>query len=66
MIVGGRTVVEHGQVVGVDEAALRAELVARMRAAIAAQPQVSRWRATVDALAEDLASFYRSGGFGCC
>ena len=66
MLVGGRTVVEHGQVVGVDEAALRAELVARMRAAIAAQPQVSRWRATVDALAEDLAPFYRSGGFGCC
>ena len=66
MIVGGRTVVERGRILGVDEPALRTELVARMRSAIAAQPQVGQWHATVDALAEDLAPFYRRGGFGCC
>ena len=65
-IVGGRTIVRRGRVVGVDEAALRTELVARMRAAIAARPHVAEWRATVGALAEDLGPFYRHGGFGCC
>ena len=66
LIVGGRTVVRAGQIVTVDEAALRAELLARMRAAIAAQPQVAQWQATVGALAEDLGPFYKRGVFGCC
>ena len=67
VIVGGRTVVEAGRVHGIDEAALRAELLARTRAALARRtaghaagaPPCARWR-------EDLAPFYRDGRFGCC
>ena len=66
LIVGGRPVVRGGRVVTVDEAALRAELIARMRTTIAAAPQVAQWHATVGALAEDLGPFYKRGIFGCC
>jgi cytosine/adenosine deaminase-related metal-dependent hydrolase len=66
VIAGGRTVVEAGRVRGVDEPALQAELRARMRAALASDAGHLGWRGTVQALAEDLAPFYRHGHFGGC
>ncbi|MDM0107397.1 amidohydrolase family protein [Variovorax sp. J22R24] len=66
VIVGGRTVVEAGRVTGIDEAALRTELLARMRAALAADAAHGGWRTTVNALAQDLAPFYRDGRMGGC
>jgi 5-methylthioadenosine/S-adenosylhomocysteine deaminase len=67
VLVGGRTVVDGGRVLGIDEPALRAELLARMRAALAADAAGAlSWRETVKALAEDLAPFYRSGRMGGC
>ncbi|MET0544318.1 MAG: amidohydrolase family protein [Variovorax sp.] len=64
--IGGRSVVEAGRVLGIDEPALRAELTARMRAALAADQAHGGWRSTVQALAQDLAPFYRDGHFGGC
>ena len=66
VIASGRTVVDAGRVCGVDEPALRAELLARMRAALASDAGHHGWRGTVQALAEDLAPFYRRGHFGGC
>ncbi len=66
VLVGGRTVVRDGQVTGVDEPALRAELLARMRAALANDGAHANWRTTVQALARDLAPWYRQAGFGGC
>jgi cytosine/adenosine deaminase-related metal-dependent hydrolase len=66
VIAGGRTVVEAGRVCGIDEPALRAELLTRMRAALASDAGHHGWRGTVQALAEDLAPFYRRGNFGGC
>jgi 5-methylthioadenosine/S-adenosylhomocysteine deaminase len=65
--IGGRTVVAQGRVRGIDEAAVRAELIGQLRARIAAQPSVHAWRDTLDALSEDLGPFYqKSAWFGCC
>ena len=70
VLIGGRSVVEGGRVTGIDEPALRAELLARMRVALATDAAGdaagASWRGTVQALAEDLAPFYRSGHFGGC
>ncbi|MEI8304320.1 MAG: amidohydrolase family protein [Burkholderiales bacterium] len=66
LFVGGRPVVTEGRVSGVDEPALRAELLARTRAALAADPRAAAWRATLVEMAEDLGPFYRRGGLGCC
>ena len=66
LYVGGRAVVAGGRVTGVDEPALRAELLARTRAALAAEPDYTAWRTTLAAMAEDLGPFYRRGGLGCC
>jgi 5-methylthioadenosine/S-adenosylhomocysteine deaminase len=67
VLVGGRMVVDGGRVLGVDEPALRAELLARMRAALAADAAGAlSWRETVKALADDLGPFYRSGRIGGC
>jgi 5-methylthioadenosine/S-adenosylhomocysteine deaminase len=65
VLVGGRLVVDGGRVSGVDEPALQADLLARMRAALAADGRHGDWRATVQALADDLGPFYRRFG-GCC
>lgn len=63
----GRTVVQAGQVLGVDEPALRAELQAQVRAGLAADPAWGAWRQQVQALAEDLGPFYRRSAWrGCC
>ena len=64
--IGGRRVVDQGRVTGIDEAAMNAELLARTRAALAADGAPAAWLATARALAEDLAPFYREGRFGCC
>ncbi|MDM0117388.1 amidohydrolase family protein [Variovorax sp. J22R133] len=66
VIVGGKTVVEGGRVLGIDEPALRAELTARARAALAADSSHGAWLNTLRALAEDLAPFYKEGPLGCC
>jgi 5-methylthioadenosine/S-adenosylhomocysteine deaminase len=67
VVIGGRTVVAGGRVRGVDEAALRTELIGQLRARIDAQPSVRAWRETLDALSDDLGPFYRtSAWFGCC
>lgn len=68
VIAGGRTVVEAGRVLGVDEVALQVELRARMRAALAADTAHAGWRRTVQAFAEDMDPFCRDGRFlgGCC
>jgi len=66
VFIGGRRVVEDGRVTGIDEAALRAELVARARAALAADPRHAEWLRTVRALAEDLAPHFRDGLRECC
>ncbi len=68
VIARGRTVVDAGRVLGVDEVALQVELRERMRSALAADGPHAGWRRSVQALAEDVAPFYRSGRFlgGCC
>ena len=66
VIAGGRTVVDSGRVLGIDEPAMRAELLARTRSALAADPAHAAWRDDVRALADDLAPFYRRGHFGGC
>lgn len=69
VLVGGHLVVDAGRVQGVDEPALRAELLARMRSALAADHAgATSWRDTVRALADDLGPFYRRGQMmgGCC
>lgn len=66
VLVGGRLVVDAGRVLGIDEPALRAELLARMRAALAADPSHAQWRRTLGALAEDLGPLYLEGRIGRC
>ena len=65
LYVGGRAVVAGGRITGVDEPALRAELLARTRAALAAEPGSTAWRTILAAMAEELGPFYRRGGPGC-
>lgn len=60
------TVVRNGVVTGIDEPALRAELLARTRAALAAAPGFAAWRRQIGEMAEDLGPFYRSQGFVAC
>ena len=67
VFIGGRRVVGGGRVLGIDAPALQAELLARMRTALASDAGQRDWRGTVQALAEDLAPFYRQGhSGGCC
>lgn len=68
VVVGGRSVVQQGRVVTLDEPGLRAELVAQVRSGLAAAGDAQHWRQTVDALAQDLGPFYRGALFlrGCC
>lgn len=65
--IGGRRVVMGGVLQSVDEPALKAELLAQTRSALAAQPEFDRWRRTLVEMAEDLGPFYRRSAFtGCC
>ena len=66
VIARGRTVVDGGRVLGIDEPSLRAALLERMRSALAADPAHAAWRDDVRALADDLAPFHRNGHFGGC
>ena len=67
VVSSGRTIVQAGRVVTVDEAGLRAEVISQTRAALARHPEAARWRATVNALAGDLSVLYRAGlHCGCC
>ncbi|SFN31588.1 amidohydrolase family protein [Variovorax sp. OV329] len=66
VIVGGRSVVQGGRVLGVDEPALVAELLARTRTALAANPAHADWRAAVRAMAEDLGPLYLRSAFAGC
>lgn len=59
--------VQGGRVTGIDEAALKAELLARVRAGLAAAPGFDVWRRQLGELAEDLGPFYRRSAWaGCC
>ena len=52
---------------GVDEPALKAELLARTRAALSAAPDGDAWRRRLGELADDLGPFYRRSAWaGCC
>ncbi|MDB5850533.1 MAG: hydrolase [Rhodoferax sp.] len=67
VIVGGRSVVQGGRVITVDEPALRTALNDEARKAMAAQGGSHAWRETLDALSADLAPFYQRGlHCGCC
>lgn len=67
VIAAGRTVVQGGRVTGVDEPALKAELLARTRAALSAAPDCDDWRRRLGELADDLGPFYRRSAWaGCC
>ncbi len=66
VMAAGRMVVDGGRVLGIDEPALRADLLARMRSALAADPSHAAWRDDIKAMADDLAPFYRHGRFGGC
>lgn len=66
LLVGGRRVVSQGRVQGIDEPAVRAELIARARAALAADPKHAQWLVTLRALAQDLGPYYQQAFGGCC
>ena len=67
VMAAGRTVVRNGTVTGIDEPALRSELLARTRTALAAAPAFAAWRQQIGEMAEDLGPFYRSQRFvSCC
>lgn len=67
VIAAGRSVVQQGRVTGIDEPALKAELLAQVRAALAADPAHDAWRRQLGELAEDLGPFYRRSAWaGCC
>ncbi len=67
VFIGGRSVVKGGVLQTVDEPALKAELLAQTRSALAAQPEFAQWRRTLGEMAEDLGPFYRRSAFnGCC
>ena len=67
VVVGGRSVVQGGVLQTLDEPALRAELLARVRAGLAAAPGFDLWRRQLGEMAEDLGPFYRRSAWaGCC
>lgn len=67
VLAAGCAVVRDGVVTGIDEPALKAELLARTRSALAAAPAFEAWRRQIDAMAEDLGPFYRGHAWaGCC
>ncbi len=67
VIADGRPVVQQGRVLGIDEPACVAELAAQVRHRLQTEADWAGWRATVQALAQDLGPFYRRGiGPGCC
>lgn len=66
VLAAGRRVVMGGVVTGIDESALKAELLARTRAALAATPGSAIWRSQISDLAEDLGPFYHRAAWAQC
>ncbi len=67
VLAAGRAVVHDGVVTGVDEPALKTELLACTRSALAATPDFTTWRQRIHDMAEDLGPFYRRTGWvQCC
>lgn len=67
VIAGGRVVVSGGRLTQLDEAALRAELIGRVRAGLDASEAWRVWQRDLSALSQDFAPFYRDSAFlGCC
>lgn len=67
VMAAGRHVVRNGAVTGIDEPALKAELLARTRSALAATPAANVWHRQLGEMAEDLGPFYRRTAWaGCC
>lgn len=64
--IGGRKVVEDGRVITVDEAGMRAELIAQVRASLKGNAAAARWKDVVGQLADDLGPFYQHSPFGGC
>lgn len=67
VLAGGRCLVRNSAVTGIDEPALKAELLARTRSALVASPGAAVWRRQIGELAQDLGPFYRRSAWaGCC
>lgn len=67
VVAGGRAVVQGGRVLGIDEPAVRAELLSCVRAGLASNLMWATWQGQVGELAEDLGPFYRHNAWtGCC
>ena len=67
VIVNGRSVVRGGVLATLDEAAMRGELMAQVRASLARDAEFGRWKDTLLQLGQDLGPFYRRSGWaGCC
>jgi len=67
VVAGGRIVVRGGKLTQLDEEALRAELIERVRTGLGASGEWAGWQRQLSALAQDLAPFYRSSAYlGCC
>lgn len=67
VLAAGRRVVHNGAVTGIDEHALKAELLGRTRTALAAAPAFDVWRRQIGEMAEDLGPFYRRRAWAeCC
>jgi len=67
VMAAGRHVVRDGAVTGIDEPAMKVELLARTRSALADAPATNVWRRQLGEMAEDLGPFYlRSAWTGCC
>ncbi|GGX37304.1 hypothetical protein GCM10007242_51080 [Pigmentiphaga litoralis] len=65
--IGGHKIVEGGRVITVDEAGMRAELIAQVRASLKGNAAAARWKEVVGQLADDLGPFYQHSPFsGCC
>jgi 5-methylthioadenosine/S-adenosylhomocysteine deaminase len=67
VLVGGRTVVDGGRLITLDEDALRAELLGQVRSRLRSQSDCDQWRKTLLEMAQDLGPFYRKSAWaGCC
>ena len=66
VMAAGRWVVRDGAVIKIDEPALRAELLARTRSALAAAPGFAVWRQQIGDMADDLGPFYNRNAWAQC
>jgi 5-methylthioadenosine/S-adenosylhomocysteine deaminase len=66
VMAAGRWVVREGAAINIDEPALRAELLARTRSALAAAPGFAVWRQQIGDMADDLGPFYNRNAWAQC